>query len=186
MVKNFQNLRVAQVGLRPKPFCSVIFNEGELLQKFGIQTEPVNLAVVIDKYNRILGERDEELEEGARLLESRYEIDALSKPLLKKVYAFVLLYEEIIAEYNVDAVSAECWTAMQLAVGAMPCAAYSVLADKGYIIGANRICWELSQWHFCLVRLWDARFHFSGNLPFGIRRKRIWNCYGTVVRLPIR
>lgn len=137
MVKNFQNLRVAQVGLRPKPFCSVIFNEGELLQKFGIQTVPVNLAVVIDKYNRILGERDEELEEGARLLESRYEIDALSKPLLKKVYAFVLLYEEIIAEYNVDAVSAECWTAMQLAVGAMPCAAYSVLADKGYIIGCE-------------------------------------------------
>ena len=90
-----------RVGLRPKPFCSVIFNEGELLQKFGIQTVPVNLAVVIDKYNRILGERDEELEEGARLLESRYEIDALSKPLLKKVYAFVLLYEEIIAEYNV-------------------------------------------------------------------------------------
>lgn len=83
-VKNFQNLRVAQVGLRPKPFCSVIFNEGELLQKFGIQTVPVNLAVVIDKYNRILGERDEELEEGARLLESRYEIDALSKPLLKR------------------------------------------------------------------------------------------------------
>ena len=98
MVKNFQGMRVAQVGLRPKPFCSVIFNEGELLQRFGIQTVPVNLAVVMDKYNRILRERDAELEEGARLLEGRYEIDDLSAPLLKKVYAFVLLYEEIIAE----------------------------------------------------------------------------------------
>lgn len=137
MVKNFQGMRVAQVGLRPKPFCSVIFNEGELLQRFGIQTVPVNLAVVMDKYNRILRERDAELEEGARLLEGRYEIDDLSAPLLKKVYAFVLLYEEIIAEYKVDAVSAECWTAMQLAVGAMPCTAYSVLADKGYIIGCE-------------------------------------------------
>lgn len=137
MVKNFRGLRVAQVGLRPKPFCSVIFNEGELLQKFGVQTVPVNLAVVIDKYNRILAQRDAELEEGARLLESRYEIDDVSQPLLKKIYAFVLLYEEIVAEYRVDAVSAECWTAMQLAVGAMPCTAYSVLADKGYIIGCE-------------------------------------------------
>ena len=35
------------------------------------------------------------------------------------------------------AVSAECWTAMQLMVGAMPCAAYPLLADMGYIIGCE-------------------------------------------------
>lgn len=137
MVKNFRGLRIAQVGMRPKPFCSVIFNEGELLQRFGIQTVPVNLAVVIDKYQRILAERDGELEEGARLLESRYEMDDLTPPQLKKIYAFVLLYEEIFAEYQVDAVSAECWTAMQLAVGAMPCTAYSILADRGYIVSCE-------------------------------------------------
>lgn len=137
MVKNFRNLRVAQVGMRPKPFCSVIFNEGELLQRFGIQVIPINLAVVIDKYNHILAERNEELEEGAKLLESRYIMDDLTVPLLKKVYAFVLLYEEIFKEYKVDAVSAECWTAMQMAVGAMPCTAYSILADMGYIISCE-------------------------------------------------
>lgn len=137
MVKNFRGMRIAQVGMRPKPFCSVIFNEGELMQKFGIRVIPVNLAVVLDKYNRILAQRDAELEEGAKLLLSRYEMDDLTPPLLKKVYAFVLLYEEIFAEYKVQAVSAECWTAMQLAVGAMPCTAYSILADMGYIIGCE-------------------------------------------------
>lgn len=137
MVKNFRGLRVAQVGMRPKPFCSVIFNEGELMQKFDIQTVPVNLAVIIDKYNRILAERDAELEQGAALLASRYEMDDLTPPLLKKVYAFVLLYRDVFKEYNVDAVSAECWTAMQLAVGAMPCTAYSILADEGYIVSCE-------------------------------------------------
>jgi L-fucose isomerase-like protein len=53
------------------------------------------------------------------------------------VYAFVLLYEELSKEYGVNAISAECWTAMQLAVGAMPCTAYSILADKGYIISCE-------------------------------------------------
>ena len=137
MVKNFSGMRIAQVGLRPKPFCSVIFNEGELMQKFGIQVVPVNLAVVLDKYNKILETRQAELEEGEKLLLSRYEMDDLTPPLLKKVYAFVLLYQEIFAEYRVQAVSAECWTAMQLLVGAMPCTAYSVLADMGYIISCE-------------------------------------------------
>lgn len=137
MVKNFTGMRIAQVGMRPKPFCSVIFNEGELMQRFGLQIVPVNLAVVIDRYNKILAERDAELEQGRELLLSRYEMDDLTPPLLKKVYAFVLLYQWIFETYRVQAVSAECWTAMQLAVGAMPCTAYSILADMGYIVSCE-------------------------------------------------
>lgn len=137
MVKNFRGMRVAQVGARPKPFCSVIYNEGEMLEKFGIQVVPVNMAVIIDRYNKILAENDAELEEGAELLASLYEMDDVTPPLLKKVYAFVLLYKWVFETYRVQAVSAECWTAMQLAVGAMPCIAYSVLADMGYIISCE-------------------------------------------------
>ncbi len=137
MVKNFRNLRVGQVGMRPKPFYSVIFNEGELLQRFGIEVVPVNLAVVIDKFNRILTERDAELSRGAEFLQKRYEIDELSQPVLKKVYAFVLLYEDIFREFNVQIISSECWTAMQLGVGAMPCTAFAILADMGYIVGCE-------------------------------------------------
>lgn len=137
MVKNFRKLRLAQVGCRPRPFYSVIYNEGELMEKFGITVLPVNLAVVQDKYQRILTEKEEELEKGAALLEARYIIDDLTRPVLKKIYAFVLLYQEIVEEYEVDAVSAECWTAMQLITGAMPCTAYSILADMGYIISCE-------------------------------------------------
>lgn len=136
-VKNFSHLRVAQVGMRPKPFCSVIFNEGDLMENFDIHVIPINLAVVQDKYNRILAEKKDELAKGVELLRSMYEIDDLSEPVLDKVYAFVLLYQELFAEYNVSAISAECWTAMQLMVGAMPCTAYGILADMGYIIGCE-------------------------------------------------
>lgn len=160
MVKNFTGMRVAQVGMRPKPFCSVIFNEGELMQRFGLQVVPVNLAVVIDKYNRILKEKDAELAAGAKLLASRYEMDDLTPPLLKKVYAFVLLYQEIFKEYNVQAVSAECWTAMQLGVGAMPCTAYSVLADMGYIIACE------SDLHGALSMALLSCASFGEKIPF--------------------
>ena len=137
MVKNFRGMRIAQVGMRPKPFCSVIFNEGELMQRFGMHIIPVNMAVIIDKYNRILKERDAELEEGAKILFERYQMDKDTPPLAKKIYAFVLLYKEIFEEYDVDVISSECWTSMQLGVGAMPCTAYSILADMGYIVSCE-------------------------------------------------
>ncbi len=137
MLKCFTGLKIMQVGMRPRPFCSVIFNEGELMQKLGIRCIPVNMAVVVDKYNKILAERDAELCEGAKLIESRFELDEQTKPNLKKMYAFVLLYRELAEEIGTDVISAECWTAMQLAVGAMPCTAYSILADMGYIISCE-------------------------------------------------
>ena len=55
-VKNFKGMRVAQVGMRPKPFCSVIFNESDLMDKFDIHVIPVNLAVIQDKYNQDSGD----------------------------------------------------------------------------------------------------------------------------------
>ncbi|MFA7108560.1 MAG: hypothetical protein WC162_05395 [Sphaerochaetaceae bacterium] len=160
MVKNFTNLRIGQVGLRPKPFCSVMVNESQLMEKFDLQTVPINLAVIIDKYNKILKERDPELVEGVKYFESHYEIDEESRPLLKKQYAFVLLYEDLFKEFDLKAISAECWTAMQLAVGAMPCTAYSILADKGKIIGCE------SDLHGTLSMLLLACAAFGETRPF--------------------
>lgn len=180
MVKNFKGLRIAQVGLRPKPFCSVMFNEGELLSKFGIQTVPVNLAVVLNKYNEILENNKEELKEGAALLASRYEMDDLTPPLLEKVYAFVILYRWIFKEYKVDAVSAECWTAMQQLVGAMPCTAYSILADEGYIISCE------SDMHGAITMLLLSCASMGESIPFfgeftvrhpeGKNAELLWHC----------
>ena len=164
MVKNFRGMRIAQVGMRPKPFCSVIFNEGELMEKFGLSIIPVNMAVIIDKYQQILRERDAELEEGAKLLASRYEMDDLTPPLLKKVYAFVPLFKWVFETYHVQAVSAECWTAMQLGGGAMPCTAPS-------------------PWRCFPAPPWDGRFPSSGSLPCAIRKTKMPNCSGTAVRL---
>jgi L-fucose isomerase-like protein len=160
MVKNFQGLRIALVGLRPPPFSSVIFNEDELLRLFDIQIVPVNLALAVDKYNRILAEKKKECAEGAALLASRDEMDVITPPLLEKVYAFVLLYEEIFNEYKVRAVSAECWTAMQLALGAMPCTAYSILADKGYIVSCE------SDLHGALTMLLLSCASLGEKIPF--------------------
>jgi L-fucose isomerase-like protein len=41
VVKAIKNLNILQISTRPEPFCSVICNEGELLEKFNIHIYPI-------------------------------------------------------------------------------------------------------------------------------------------------
>ncbi len=136
-VKNLYGLRVGQVGLRPKPFCSVIYNESQLMEVFDIHVIPINLANIQVKFNAIMETRKEELAKGAELLRSRFVLDKATEDNLERAYAFVLLYKDLFEEFNLGAVSAECWSAMQTLVGAAPCMAYGILADEGYIISCE-------------------------------------------------
>ena len=159
-VRNFKGMRLGQVGLRPEPFCSVICNEGQLMEDFDIHLIPINLAVIRDKYNEILKTRSDELKAGAERLRAMYEMDADSEETAEKQYAFVLLYKDLFEEYRLDAVSAECWTAMQRLVGAMPCTAYGILADEGYIISCE------SDVHAAITQVLLKSFALGKQTPF--------------------
>nr|MBQ5811890.1 fucose isomerase [Clostridia bacterium] len=63
MVKNFSGMRIGQVGARPAPFFSVIWNEGELMEKFGIKLIPINFALIEQRMNAILASDDPEKKE---------------------------------------------------------------------------------------------------------------------------
>ncbi len=134
MVKTFTGLRILQVGTRPKPFCSVIVNEGELIEKFDINVVPVNLAVFTLRHKEILERRKTEIDKAVVSLKSRYDVGSLTDETLQKMMAFKFLYPELLEEYNCDIVSTECWTGMMQAVDAMPCTAMSELADEGIIV----------------------------------------------------
>ena len=183
MIKNFRGMRIAQVGLRPKPFCSVIFNEGELMQRFGMHIIPVNMAVIIDKYNRILKERDAELEEGAKILFERYQMDKDTPPLAKKIYAFVLLYKEIFEEYDVDVMSAgpPCSWASGLCP-ARPTAFWPTWATSS---PARAICTAQSPWRCCPAQRWARILRSSASSPSATPRTRTSSCCGTAAPLPI-
>ena len=137
MVKNFVGMRILQIGLRPKPFTSVIVNEGELMERFGISVVPVNLAVIIQKHREIMETMDEALEKDIASFKSRFDVTPLGDPQLKRMMAFRHLYKALLAEYQCDVIAGECWTAMQIAVDAMPCCAMGELADERIIVACE-------------------------------------------------
>jgi L-fucose isomerase-like protein len=137
MVKNFKKLTVTQVGTRLTPFKSVMYNELELTEKFGINLNNYNMAQVEKKFETIMNAKSYELICDIDELKAKYDTGDLDDELLKKMLAFVYVYKEIFDETGADVLSSECWTAMPLAFGANPCLAMSILYDMGYIVACE-------------------------------------------------
>ena len=137
MVKNFKKLTVTQVGTRLTPFKSVMYNELELTEKFGINMNTINMTQFEDKFRKVLIEKKDELEKDLVDLKEKYDVCGLNDERLTKMLAFVYVYKNIFAETDSDVLASECWTAMPLAVGANPCLAMSILYDMGYVVACE-------------------------------------------------
>ena len=159
-VKNFIGMKVGQVGMRPKPFCSVAFNEGQLMEQFDIHVIPINLAVVQSRFNKILEERKEEIAAGADRIRAMYKLDKLSDETAEKTYAFVLMYVDLFKEYDLNAISSECWTGMPILVGVLQCLAYTILSDMGYLIACE------SDMHAVITQVMLKSFTMGEKVPF--------------------
>lgn len=135
MVKNFKGLRIGQIGIRPAPFFSVIWNEGELMEKFGVRIKPFNLAVIQDKFREVEKNAAAKIDEIERFIFENYQMDDLTPKYTHRMATLVETYRQLFEENNLDIISAECWTATpQLFDGLAPCAVYGILNDMGYIV----------------------------------------------------
>lgn len=138
MVKNFSGMRVGQVGTRPAPFYSVIWNEGELMEKFGIKIIPINFAVIEQRMKAVMENDGEEIAKFVEYFKNNYEMDDLTPAYLERMGALIVMYKKLFEEFNLDIISAECWTATPIMFdGLAPCAVYGVLNDLGYIISCE-------------------------------------------------
>lgn len=138
MVKNFQGLRIGQVGARPAPFFSVIWNEGELMEKFGIRIVPINFALIEQRMKVAPELYAEEISEYEQYFQSNYQSDALTPKYIRSMAAMVAMYKHLFEEFKLDVISAECWTATPLMFdGLAPCALYGLLNDMGYMIACE-------------------------------------------------
>lgn len=138
MVKNFKNLRIGQVGIRPAPFYSVIWNEGELMEAFGLRITPINLAVLQEKFRTVERHAAAEIDAIEAYICEHYKMDDLTPAYTRRMATLAVVYKQIFEEYQFDVMSAECWTATpQLFDGLAPCAVYGILNDMGYIIACE-------------------------------------------------
>ena len=133
MVKNFKGMRIGQVGTRPAPFYSVIYNEGELLEKFGIR-----LAMFEQRMKEAPERYPEEIAKFSEYFRSNFKMDDLTPPYVEGLATMAVVYKNIFEEFDLDLMAAECWTETPIMFnGLAPCAVFGMLNDLGYMISCE-------------------------------------------------
>lgn len=138
MIKNFTGMRIGQIGTRPAPFFSVIWNEAELMGKFGVKIVPINWAVFQDRFYQTKENKADEIAKYVQVFKDNYEMDDLTPPYLERMACLVVTYIGIFEEFKLDVISSECWTAtLTMFDGLAPCAVFGVLNDLGYFVSCE-------------------------------------------------
>ena len=128
VVKAFKDIRIGQIGVRPTPFWSVIANEGELLERFGIEIVPYNLIDVINMAKEVKdkGGHKHTVDYIKENLTSDIDEDKLENIASLKEAVKIISKRD-----GIDAFAIQCWTALGDILGIVPCLANSLLFDEG-------------------------------------------------------
>lgn len=133
MVKNFKDMKVLQIASRVKPFKSIMYNELELAEKFGIDIVSFNLEEAFIEIKDIYANQQAELANDLVELKNTFDCSNHDEENLKKMLAIVRYFEKLAKEQDCNIISSECWTGLTLG-WANPCLAMSILADKGVYV----------------------------------------------------
>lgn len=129
VVKSLKNLNILQISTRPEPFCSVICNENELLEKFNVHLYPITLNDLILKMKEIEKSDSQDLKDTAEFIKS---IDAAGNDeKISKVASLKVAMKELAKQYGCKAIAIQCWTSLQDMADIMPCHANALLTDEG-------------------------------------------------------
>lgn len=130
VVKSVKNLNILQISTRPEAFCSVICNEGELLERFNVHLYPITLTEICAEMNKVITENGDDY---------RKTVDFISTTICKgqvvdgieKTAALKVAMKNMTIRYRCRAVAIQCWNALQDMTHIMPCLANALLSDEG-------------------------------------------------------
>lgn len=128
-VKNFRSARIAQISVRPQQFVNLMVNEGELLERFGIEVVPITGVELIDTIKNVL-KRDQDEIEGL-LIEIERTVDLSRVPDKRILAAMELGYMKIANRYSCNAIASDCWHTVKREFGFGPWFVFGDLYDHG-------------------------------------------------------
>lgn len=129
VVKTFRSIRILQIGPRPMDFWSTMCNEGELLEKYGIQLAPVPLPELMQEMQKARTQK-QEVERTVGYCRSCMNINVTSEQL-ETIATLKEAMLALVKKYRCNAIAIQCWNALQDEIGIMPCAANSLLNEMG-------------------------------------------------------
>ncbi|MFW5760822.1 MAG: L-fucose/L-arabinose isomerase family protein [Cyclobacteriaceae bacterium] len=131
VVKSFKNMRIGQIASRPQSFYTLIVNENELLEKFGIEVIPINLSTIVRQVKEALKIKKEELVATVEDIENRADFSNLNDDATEKIAALKYVMQQNIERFNLDAVAFQCWEELQFQLGICSCFVHASITEEG-------------------------------------------------------
>ncbi len=118
-VGKFRGARIGMIGFRPYDFEVCIFNEGLLLERYGAKTVPLNL-IDLEHHMAGIADGDPGIERIVQQITRAFApgCDRAALARLARLEMVMLRYAE---EYRLDALTIQCWSAIQEHIGVTPC-----------------------------------------------------------------
>lgn len=152
VVKAFHQIKILQIAPRPDAFWTVICNEGELLEKFGVEIFPITMEDVDIGVKRIVKERGSLFQKNYAIISQKFDCGKVSQEGLDNIVALKTLFNEYCDAQQCTAVVIQCWNALQSVLGVMPCVSNAVLTDEGIPV----ICETDVHGAICSIMLQEA------------------------------
>lgn len=129
IVKSFKSGRVAQISVRPQQFINLMVNEGELLERFGIEIIPVTGAELLDTIRLVEKKNKDEIEFLLNDIEKTVDVSNLTDK--RKMAAIELGFMKVAARYNCNSIASDCWHEIKREYGFGPWFVFGDLYDRG-------------------------------------------------------
>ncbi|MBC8530058.1 fucose isomerase [Christensenellaceae bacterium NSJ-44] len=130
VIKSFRGMKIAQLSTRPRPFMSVMYDEADLLQRWGIQVFPISLPELLSSIDNMVAKNDDEFQAAYKDVTSRFAMRDMDEMAMKKLVALKPAMTKLIKDVGADACASECWIFRSL-IGCSSCAMFGEITDMG-------------------------------------------------------
>ena len=130
IVKGMKRMTIGALGARTTAFKTIRFDE-LTLQKYGITTEALDLSEIIFRTEQ-LDTNTEAYRTKAERLKNYTNWDGVPDKSFSTLTKLSVVIDEIIEEYNLDALALRCWIELEKTLKVSPCVLLSELNDRGF------------------------------------------------------
>lgn len=130
VVRRFRSLRILQIGPRPSSFWTMMCNEGELLERFGIEIHPITLVDIQLATKKIQNGNSPQLQEAMDYIKEKMDYSEVTEDDVRRIASLKVAMKQYAMQTGSTAIAIQCWSSLQDAIGIMPCLANAILSDE--------------------------------------------------------
>jgi L-fucose isomerase-like protein len=179
-VKAFRETKVLQISSRPDAFWTVMCNEGELLERFGVRVFPVTLIDLVESMKTLRRDKGGTVADKADAIRAAFSLHGIGDESVLQMAAYCLAVGELAEQNRCNVVATTCWRAFRIATGIAACGMNGFIGETGLpVVCETDIHGAISVRLMQAAAMSDEPSFFADvtvRHPFNDNAELLWHC----------